>query len=76
MKRKAFSIVCATMVALGLIVPVSASAGGNGVSGCHADLLHFYKGLAGTNSAEATADFFGVSVKTGQEIISGMCGQS
>lgn len=34
------------------------------------------KGEASTRSGEATADFFGVTLKVGQELISQSCGQS
>ena len=75
MKGKALGVMGAGALMLGLIAPASAGAN-NGVGNCHGATIQFLKGVAGTRSAEGTADFFGVTVKDGQELISQSCGQS
>ncbi|HWX88553.1 MAG TPA: hypothetical protein VNX67_10295 [Solirubrobacteraceae bacterium] len=77
MRQKIVGTVGAVALALG-VMSASAWADPNPPGGgdCHADQLQFYKGQARTNNAEATADFFNVTVQSGQEIISTQCGKS
>ena len=75
MKGKPLGVIGASALALGLIAPASAAAN-NGVGNCHGATVQKVKGQAGTRSGAATADFFGVTLKSGQEMISQSCGQS
>jgi hypothetical protein len=75
MTGKALGLIGAGALALGLVAPASAGAN-NGVGDCHADMVQTLKAAAGTHSGEATADFFGVTLRFGQEFISQSCGQS
>jgi hypothetical protein len=79
MRRRIVGGIAGAALAFG-VMSASASASANpeppGSGDCHADQLQFFKARAGTNSTEATADFFGVTVKYGQEFISGSCGKS
>lgn len=75
MKGKALGVMGVSAMALGLFAPASAGAS-NGVGGCHGATVQYLKGQAGTRSGEGTADFFGVTLKVGQEMISQSCGQS
>jgi hypothetical protein len=75
MKGKAFGVIGAVAFALGLIAPASAPAN-NGVGGCHGATVQNLKEQSGTHSGEGTADYFGVTLKVGQELISQSCGQS
>jgi hypothetical protein len=77
MKGKIAGTIAAAALTLG-VMSASAAASPNPQGGgdCHADQLQFVKSAAGTNSTEATADAFNVTVKSGQEFISGPCGKS
>jgi len=75
MKGKTLGVIGAGALALGLIAPASAGAN-NGVGNCHGATVQALKAQAGTRSGEGTADFFGVTLKDGQELISQSCGQS
>jgi hypothetical protein len=79
MKGKIVGTIAAAVLTLG-VMSASASAAPNpnppGGGDCHANLLQLLKAAAGTNSTEATADAFEVTVQSGQEIISSICGKS
>jgi hypothetical protein len=75
MNGKALGVIGAGALALGLIAPASAGAK-NDVGGCHGATVQNLKEQAGTPSGEGTADYFGVTLKVGQELISQSCGQS
>lgn len=79
MKCKLGCVASVVTLGLGLIGAASASAEGavNGQGNdCHAYVLQYSKSLAGTNSAAATAAFYGVTTQAGQETIAGDCSQS
>ena len=71
-KRRLLPLLAAAFL---LALPASAGAN-NGVGNCHGTTVQYLKAQAGTRSGEATADFFGVTLKSGQEMISQSCGQS
>ena len=65
------------LLAVACLLALPASAGAdNGVGNCHGATVQYSKAQAGTRSGEATADSFGVTLRTGQEMISQSCGQS
>ena len=77
MKCKIASAIAGTALALG-VMSASAVADANPTGGgdCHAVRLQSFKTEARTNSAEATADAFNVTVRSGQEFITASCGKS
>jgi hypothetical protein len=78
MKYKLGCVVSALTLGVGLIGAASASAEGtvNGQGNdCHAYVLQYSKSVAGTNSAAATAAFYGVTVQAGQRAIAADCSQ-
>lgn len=77
MKRKIMGIIGAAALALGMTsASVSAAPNPPGGGDCHSEQLHLFKEQAGTRSAEATADFFELTPKAGQEFINASCGKS
>ena len=71
-KRRLLPLLVAASV---LALPASAGAD-NGVGNCHGATVQSVKAQAGTRSGEATADSFGLTLRSGQEMISQSCGQS